>query len=75
VEALAAEISGLQEGILELVRAEARARSKGLSMTEIAQVARQYLASVKPEVNEVGLHGLLRYVVWLAWHDGWLRRE
>jgi hypothetical protein len=68
---LATEISGLQEGIYELVRA--RAGADGLSRAEVEQVALQYLAATRPDVNEIGVHGLLRYVIWIAWHDGWLR--
>jgi hypothetical protein len=70
-EALAAEVSALQEGIIEQVRA--RAGVDGLSRAQVEQVARQYLAAARPEVNEGGLHGLLRYVIWIAWHDGWLQ--
>jgi hypothetical protein len=67
-KALAAEISNLQESIMDLVRS--RAGKVGLAAAEIEQLARQYLATTKPEVNEVGLRGLLQYVTWLAWHDG-----
>jgi hypothetical protein len=72
-ETLAAEISGLQEGIYELVRA--RAGADGLPRAQVEQVARQYLAEARPDVNEVGLHGLLRYVIWIGWHDGWLQLD
>jgi hypothetical protein len=72
-EALAAEISGLQEGIYELIRAQAG--TDGLPRAQVEQVARQYLASARRDVNEVGLNGLLRYVFWIAWHDGWLQRD
>lgn len=70
-ETLAAEISSLQEGIYELVRA--RAGADGLPRAELDGVARQYLASARPDVNELGLDALLRYVFWIAWHDGWLQ--
>ena len=70
-ETLAAEISGLQEGIYELVRA--RAGADGLPRAQVEQVARQYLATARSDVNELGLTGLLRYVIWIAWHDGWLQ--
>ena len=70
-ERLAAEINELQESILELVRA--RSGANGLSRAQIEQLARQYLAGVRPDVNDVGARGLLGYIVWIAWHDGWLR--
>jgi hypothetical protein len=69
---LAAEICALQSSIVDLVWS--RAGEVGLSMHEIEQVARECLAT-RPEINEIGLNGLLRYVVWLAWHEGYLRRE
>jgi hypothetical protein len=72
-DVLAAEISGLQEDVYALVRA--RAGAKGLSRAEIEQLAREHLAAVRPDVDEGGLHSLLRYVIWIAWHDGWLRRD
>ena len=70
-ETLAAEISGLQEGIYESVRA--RAGADGLPRVQVEEVARQYLAAARPDVNELGRNGLLRYVIWIAWHDGWLQ--
>jgi hypothetical protein len=70
-ETLAAEISGLQEGIYELVRA--RAGADGLPRAQVEQVAREYLAAARPDVTELGLDGLLRYVIWIARHDGWLQ--
>lgn len=63
-DALAAEISNSQEGIMESVRSHAGA--DGLPQAEIEQLARQYLAEARPHVNEVGFDGLLRYVIWLA---------
>ena len=72
-EALAAEISRMQEGIYELVRG--RAGADGLLRAQVEQVAREYLAGARPEVDEVGLYGLLRYVIWIAWHDGWLQLD
>jgi len=68
---LAAEISALQQAIVDL--AWSRARDVGLSMGEIEPLAREYLATARPDVNEVGLRGLLRYVIWFAWHEGYLR--
>ena len=72
-EALATEIRELQESILELVRLQSG--PDGLPQAQIVQLARQHLADRKPAVNEVGFHGLMRYVIWVAWHDGWLHRE
>jgi hypothetical protein len=69
-ETTESEIRTLQEGILEQVREQAGA--DGLTREHIEQIARQFLA-VRPEVNEDGLDGLLRYVIWIAWHDGWLQ--
>gem|GEM_PF-4008306 len=57
---------------MELVYSQSGA--DGLLRTDRA-TARQYLAEARPDVNEVGLDGLLRYAIWLAWHDGWLRPE
>jgi hypothetical protein len=67
---LAEEISNLQEGILTLVRS--CSGPDALTRLEIHQVARQYLAEASADVTEDGLDGLLRDVIWIAWHDGWL---
>jgi len=68
----AAEIDALQQAIIDLVWS--RAGDAGLTMGEIEQLAREYLSAARPDVNEIGLRGLLRYVIWFAWHEGYLRQ-
>jgi hypothetical protein len=73
VDSLAAEISGLQEDVYALVRE--RAGAEGLSRAEIGQLAQEHLAAARPDIDAGGVDSLLRYVIWIAWHDGWLRRD
>ncbi len=72
---LAAEISGLQEDIYALVRERVGETGDRLSRAEIEQLAQEHLAASRPDIDAGGLHSLLRYVIWIAWHDGWLRRD
>lgn len=76
VEPIAASIVKLQDDIFDLIRSRSkRSKDGALPLSEIEQIAREYLAAANPEVNELGYRGLMRFIVWMAWHDGWLQRE
>ena len=74
VDGLAAEISGLQEDLYALVRKRVGETGEGMSRAEIGQLAQEHLAASRPDIDAVGRDALLRYVIWIAYHDGWLRR-
>ena len=69
---LAAEIVGVQEAIIDLVRD--RAGDDGLPMDVIVQFGREYVSASGLPINEGGFQTLMRYVVWYSWHEGYLRR-
>jgi hypothetical protein len=71
-ETLAAQITKLQSDIFEIVRS--RSGELGLSVAEIESVGWEYLTASRAGVDEIGFRGLMRYVIWIAWHDGFLRR-
>jgi hypothetical protein len=69
--AVAARIDGMHEAILDIVRE--RAGPDGLTNQQIERIARKWASKSEPEVNDAGIHALLQYVIWIAWHDGYKR--
>jgi hypothetical protein len=70
---LAALINELQGDIFDLVWS--RSEAGALSAAQIEQIASAYLAEKKPEleIDDIGVSGLMRYIIWMAWHEGCLR--
>jgi hypothetical protein len=69
--AVAERIRRMQNAIFALVCQRAPEPAT-VTMPEIEQIARDWLASNETAVDEAGLNGILRWVVWMAWHEGYL---
>jgi hypothetical protein len=67
----AAEIRALQEAVIDLVRQQAG--DDVLPMDKIVKIGRKYLSVTRPQINEAGLQGLMRYIIWYSWHEGYLQ--
>ena len=51
-----------------------RTRTSGpMSATEIETLATEHCRVSVPEVDEAGVRGLLRWIVWMAWHEGCMK--
>lgn len=67
-----AAIDKLQGDVLELVLDRARADGP-LSGPDIEVLAIEHCRTHAPEVGEVGVRALLRWIVWMAWHEGCMK--
>jgi hypothetical protein len=63
----------MQDDIVNLICAQSERRQ--LSAIEIEHIASVYLSAHAPEVTKQGLRGLMDYVGWMAWHEGYLATE
>ena len=64
-----AAIDKIQGDIFDLISRMARERGP-LSADEIEKVTVGHCGRHYPDVNESGVRGLLRWIVWMAWHEG-----
>lgn len=69
----AERVRTMQGDILNSIGSQSERRQ--LSATEIENIAIVYLSAKAPEVNNQGLRGLMNYVGWMAWHEGYLATE
>jgi hypothetical protein len=46
-----------------------------LGLQQIEKLARDFLIKHHNEITEVGTNAILRWVVWMAWHEGCLKYD
>lgn len=67
-----AAIDRLQSGVLELISARAQAGGP-LAGPEIEALTIEHCRAHAPEIDEAGVRALLRWIVWMAWHEGCMK--
>jgi hypothetical protein len=67
---LGARIDTLENSIFDIVWKQSEHQQ--VSAQQVAGIAREYLKANAPEVHETGFRAILRWVGWMAWHEGCL---
>ena len=69
-----AKIDGIQHEVFERVW-ENTGNTGPLSSKEIELVTREVCRDASLGIDDAGIAGLMRWLVWMAWHEGCLKDE
>ena len=67
-----AAIEAIQGDVFDMIWEKTRV-SGPMSAAEIETLASQHCQASAPEVDESGVRSLLRWIVWMAWHEGCMK--
>lgn len=65
-------IEAMQGEMLDKISERMRV-SGPMSAAEIETLAAEHCGASVPEVDAAGVRGLLRWIVWMAWHEGFMK--